>query len=120
MSLCDTELQSSLNGLLLLHCIAVAGKICGDNKDPKTDYTEWPICQTKTNPLYSAGGLLHLGHELRTKPVGGSARRVGAFQHQPLRTTWDTVPILQPPSRPCSSSCRFATVTGRYVCKRSA
>lgn len=32
-----------------------AGKICGDNKDPKTDYTEWPICQTKTNPLYSAG-----------------------------------------------------------------
>eukprot|EP00198_Chlamydomonas_reinhardtii_P012877 XP_001702214.1 exostosin-like glycosyltransferase [Chlamydomonas reinhardtii] len=32
-----------------------AGKICGDNKDPKSDTSAWPICQTPTNPLYSAG-----------------------------------------------------------------
>ncbi|KAG2488240.1 hypothetical protein HYH03_013231 [Edaphochlamys debaryana] len=32
-----------------------AGKICGDNKDPREDTSAWPICQTPTNPLYSAG-----------------------------------------------------------------
>ncbi|KAG2424819.1 hypothetical protein HXX76_014240 [Chlamydomonas incerta] len=32
-----------------------AGKICGDNKDPKADTSAWPICQTPANPLYSAG-----------------------------------------------------------------
>ncbi|KXZ46236.1 hypothetical protein GPECTOR_45g106 [Gonium pectorale] len=32
-----------------------SGKICGDNKDPKPDTSTWPICQTPTNPLYSAG-----------------------------------------------------------------
>lgn len=31
-----------------------SGKICGDNKEPKPEAT-WPVCQTATNPLYSAG-----------------------------------------------------------------
>ncbi|GIL60956.1 hypothetical protein Vafri_15768 [Volvox africanus] len=44
-----------------------AGKICGDNKDPKEDTSTWPICQTATNPLYSAGirQLVYYHHSKR-------------------------------------------------------
>lgn len=36
-------------------CCLGAGKVCGDNKDPKPPGSPWPICQTPVNPLYSAG-----------------------------------------------------------------
>ncbi|KAG1666621.1 hypothetical protein FOA52_005830, partial [Chlamydomonas sp. UWO 241] len=43
-----------------------SGKICGDNLDPSPNST-WPVCKTKTNPLYSAGmrQLVYHHHALR-------------------------------------------------------
>eukprot|EP00195_Chlamydomonas_chlamydogama_P007154 CAMPEP_0202896838 /NCGR_PEP_ID=MMETSP1392-20130828/5751_1 /ASSEMBLY_ACC=CAM_ASM_000868 /TAXON_ID=225041 /ORGANISM="Chlamydomonas chlamydogama, Strain SAG 11-48b" /LENGTH=484 /DNA_ID=CAMNT_0049582321 /DNA_START=368 /DNA_END=1822 /DNA_ORIENTATION=+ len=45
-----------------------SGKICGDNQDPNQDSTQWPICKTPTNPLYSAGVRQQVYHHHAHRP----------------------------------------------------